>query len=455
MNTSLRLRLALVSAVSIFTALSIAGILLMYLFERHVTRRVDQELAAYTKQLAALLTFDKAGEMTLKNALADPRFDRPFSGLYWQLEEPGGGVLRSRSLWDQSLDVPGADDSAAVVRRMEIPGPDDMPLIVRAQQVFVETAQGDRAIQLVAAVAKQEVLSARSAFSRDLMMALGLLGTVLLLASWFQIVIGLRPLNEVRERLNAIRTGIASRLEGEHPGEVQGLVREMNELLEARDRSVDRARGSAADLAHGLKTPLALLQAESRTLREEKQARPADEIDAQVEQMLQQFERHLVIARLRGTGGGTGGHTVVAVALGKVVKAMSAMPRGEEIDWRVDVPDGFSVAIDQHDFLEVFGNLFDNARKWARETVMVEGSVDSDWHTITVTDDGPGVPEEKITAMMARGGRLDERKAGSGLGLGIARDVLAAYGAKLEIEGAPGRGLRVVVKVPVSGSQTR
>ncbi len=448
--STLHFRLSTAAVVSILLALTLSGFFLTLLFERHVLRRVDQELSVVIKQLVTSLETGATGAPELATPLSDPRFERPLSGLYWQVESPSGVVLRSRSLWAQSLVLPAFDTTGATPKRFQIDGPDEGVVVARSRKIFIETTTGDRVFRLTAAINKAEIDTARNAFTWDLALALGLLALALIAAAFVQIFVGLRPLKQIRERINDIRTGSTARLEGAFPGEVQSLVGEVNALLSANDKSVQRARDSAADLAHGLKTPLAVLHAESLSLVEREQPEAADEIARQVEQMRERIDRHLVTVRLRGSGGGSAGRTDVAPTLDKLVKAMQTMPLGEQIDWRRDVPEGCIVPMDSQDFMEVFGNLLDNARKWARSGVQISAVERDHAVDIVIADDGPGVPGAMLGKIMQRGGRLDEQKAGAGLGLPIAQRLLEAYDATLVIENAQGGGVRLTVHIPRS-----
>lgn len=445
--SSLRLRLSIAAALSILAALILSGIFLTLIFERHVTRRVDAELTAYIKQLTASLDIGADREPTLIAPLADPRFDRPFSGLYWQIEDDSGVVLGSRSLWIDTLPLPPFDLKTRETLRLEAQGPDEEPMIVQARTVFVETSEGDRAFRLAVAVDKSEITAARNAFRDDLVVALTLLAVALLGASILQISFGLRPLGQIRQRVNAVRTGAESKLEGNFPHEVQLLVTEVNALLSANDQAVQRARDSAADLAHGLKTPLAVLQAESRTLRNNQAAASAREIEAQVEQMHARVERHLAQVRMRGSGSGLRS-TPLRSSVEKIVRAMKTMPGEESLEWRIDIPDDLSVPVDAEDLLEVLGNIIDNARKWARHEIAIVAHVDAKDVEIVIADDGPGVPEELQAHVMQRGKRLDEFKTGAGLGLSIAERILQGYGGTLSLGSGSGGGAKVIIAIP-------
>ena len=448
--SSLYFRLSLAAALSIIAALTLSGYFLLYLFERHVTRRVDQELQVYVKQLAATLEVKEISGIYLSTPLADPRFDRPLSGLYWQIEDANGIVLRSRSLWDQTLTLPKLDVAHHSPQTYTLTGPNNEQLIAKSQVIFLDSTAGDRAFRLSAALNKKEISAAREAFTGDLLRALGLLGATLLAAAVLQIFFGLRPLGQIRQRINDVRTGSASRLEGEFPTEVQSLVGEVNALMTANDTAVARARDSAADLAHGLKTPLAVLQAESRQLADNNQAQAADEIAQQVEQMRSRVERHLAVVRMRGQTTGAIGRTSPADNIQKIVNAMRTQPRGDTLTWNVSVADHLAVAMDTQDFFEVFGNILDNARKWASTKVGIAAHEKGNTVEIDVTDDGPGVPDEKIPEILGRGGRLDEQKTGAGLGLAIATKVVEAYGGTLTLSTNTPKGLVMRVVLPLT-----
>ena len=449
-RSTLHFRLSAAAVISIVLALTLSGFFLTFLFERHVLRRVDQELSVVIKQLVSSLEIGVTGTPELATPLSDPRFERPLSGLYWQVEAPSGVVLRSRSLWAQSLKLPGFDATGATPKRLEVAAPDEGLAIARVRKVFIETSSGDRVFRLAAAINKSEIDKARNAFTWDLALAMALLALALITASFVQIIVGLRPLKQITQRINDIRTGSAARLEGAFPGEVQSLVGEVNALLSANDKSVQRARDSAADLAHGLKTPLAVLHAEGLSLAERDHTAAANEIARQVDQMRERIERHLVTVRLRGPAGASAGRTDVAPVFVKLVKAMQTMPRGEKINWKCDIPAKCTVPMDPQDFMEVFGNLLDNARKWARRDVQIGARELEQAVKIVIADDGPGVPDAKLGEIMQRGNRLDEQKTGAGLGLSIAQRLLEAYDATLVIENMPGGGVRLTVQIQKS-----
>ncbi len=255
---SLKYRLIGAALVSIVSALALYWIGLSSIFERHVVRREEDELNAHLLQLAAAIRVGSASVVELSREPADPRFARPFSGLYWQINKQNEAVLRSRSLWDQELAMPPGKLGSGEKKSYDGIPFGQTELIAVERRVRVGTGKDEQDLNLVVAIDRADVTKARDAFSADVLGMVGILGLFLALASGAQIIVGLRPFNLLRHRLNFVRSAKAARLEGKFPSEVQVLVDELNELLNARDEMIRQARARAGDLAHGLKTPLAI-----------------------------------------------------------------------------------------------------------------------------------------------------------------------------------------------------
>ena len=447
---SLRVRLLLTSAASIAVALGLAGFGMVELFERHVERRQEAELASYVGQLAGALRFADDGTPSLSVPPADPRFGQPLSGLYWQIQEDASGLrLRSRSLWDSVIPLPEDPLEPVQPHIHEVPGPGSEPLIVQERRVLYDTANGRRAFRIAAGIDHREAQRAAREFGTDLVPALLALALVLIAAAWMQVLVGLRPLEAVRIAVGRVRSRARQRLDEDFPDEIMPLVGEVNDLLAAQERAMDHARNRAADLAHGLKTPLTVLVNDARRLRARGEDEIAGEIENMVGTMRQHIDHELARARLAaGTAHGGAACDLVAVARG-VVATLQRTPHGEALAWRLALPERCAVAVDANDLAEIVGNLAENAVKWARDAVTIEAvSVDGAVR-LTVADNGPGVPDDQIDVLGARGLRLDERMPGSGMGLAIAREIAEAYGGALSLANAPRGGLVATVTLPV------
>lgn len=446
---SLRLRLLLAGAVSVLAALTLSAVGLTLLFERHVERRVAAELAVYLDQILAGLDRTPDGDLVVATPPGDPRFEQPLSGLYWQVEA-GYVVLRSRSLWDSELDLPADALPDGAIHQHRIAGPDGAELIALERSVSLPGRLGGRAARATVALEAAEVTAATRAFATDLLPYLGVLAAVLIAAAYLQVAVGLKPLATVRNRLAAIRDGSARRLGDDpsiFPSEILPLVSEVDALIDERQAQADRARARAADLAHGLKTPLQVLGGDVDRLR----GKGEDAIAAEIEQVASTMRRHVdrELARARMSGRKAEARADVAKVVERVHAVVKRTPAGEALDWRLDLPEHLVARIDPDDLAEAIGNLVENAARHARRRVSLKARRDGDHATIVVTDDGPGIPPGQLEHVLARGGRLDETGS-AGLGLAIVQDIADAWEGRFEIC-SEGSGLEAEFSVPARG----
>jgi signal transduction histidine kinase len=260
---------------------------------------------------------------------------------------------------------------------------------------------------------------------------------------------GLSPLEELRKRLVAVRTGSEARISGTYPSEVQPLVDDLNALLAHRDEAVGRAIAKAGDLAHGLKTPLAVLTQEGERARAAGQSELAASLFEQISRMRRHIDYQLAHARAAASGASPGAASNVHESVAGLVRTMKQLYAGRSLDLRVDVDPTHAVRVQREDLDEMLGNLLDNACKWARQQVRISSSLAS----ITIEDDGPGVPDDMREAVLRRGVRADEAAPGSGLGLAIVRDLAALYGGDIALETSVLGGLRAVLRLPAPTSE--
>lgn len=261
----------------------------------------------------------------------------------------------------------------------------------------------------------------------------------------------LRPFDELRSRLADVRDGRSHRVEGVYPREVQPLVDDLNALLDHRERAVRRAVAKAGDLAHGLKTPLAVLAQEAERAEAAGHREEAAILGQQVARMQRQVEYHLAHARAAASGAAPGARCVVkesAEALSRTLRRLHA-DRGIAID--VNVPADLAVRGQGEDLEEMLGNLLDNACKWARSRVEISASRDAARVLITVDDDGPGLDASLWESVLQRGVRADEAAPGSGFGLAIVRDLAELHGGTIALDRSPLGGLRAALSLPAAG----
>lgn len=259
---------------------------------------------------------------------------------------------------------------------------------------------------------------------------------------------GLTPLQDLRARLGAVHAGRQSRVDGQYPAEVQPLVDDVNALLAYREEAVQRAIAKAGDLAHGLKTPLAVLAHEAERARRAGHDDLATAIADQVDRMRRQMDYHLAHARAAAATTAVGTRTSVSESVDALVRTLTRLhaERGLTIESRV--ANGQTVAVQREDLDEMIGNLLDNACKWATSRVAISSSTGDRRVVIVIDDDGPGIPDEMTTAVLRRGVRADEAAPGTGFGLAIVRDLAELYNGAIALERAPLGGVRGRLELP-------
>ncbi len=266
---------------------------------------------------------------------------------------------------------------------------------------------------------------------------------------------GLRPLKALRAGVEAVRHGRAKTLDGAYPVEVTPLIGEVNDLLASQAREIERSRSRAADLAHGLKTPLAALAADATRLREHGEHGIAQDIEAVGEAMSRHVDRELARARVRGGYGRAHRAATSSTALMPLVRSLIATlvrtPDGARVTFDADIAPNVRVPIDRTDLAEVLGNLLENAARHAANRVRV--SAVPTWRnpSIIVEDDGPGIDPGQLPRILERGVRRDER-GGAGLGLAIVQDLLEAYGWQLTLAASKLGGLKVTIAPGEAGN---
>jgi signal transduction histidine kinase len=270
------------------------------------------------------------------------------------------------------------------------------------------------------------------------MMAAGLLGAR----------VGLTPFRRLRERLQAVRIGEDQRVEGVYPSEIQPLIDELNALLENREKAVKRAIATAGDLAHGLKTPLALLAQEAERAEAAGQTELAGSILQQVDRMSRQVNYHLARARAAASGVDGSARCPVALCADALARTLSKLYAGRSLSISASVAADLFARVQREDLDEMLGNLLDNACKWAKSRITLEAARYGAMIVVTLDDDGPGLAPDLRTVVLERGVRIDEAAPGSGLGLAIVRELAELYGGSVSLDDSPLGGLRARLALP-------
>lgn len=450
---SLRVRLIAGGLVAILIALAIAGGGFVLLFERHLARTLAADLDVHLNQLLAGIDLDRQGNLVLTQSPSDPRFANPLSGLYWQISDSRGQLLRSRSLWDTTLILPADEPAPGEVHQHEVTGPPGLRLLVAERTVSLMVADRRIPVRVVVGTDSARLSAAASAFAKDLALALGLLGCVLAIATSVQVALGLRPLDAVRRGVADIRAGRSSHLTGAVPTEVEPLAEEVNALVDLQTKEIERSRSRASDLAHGLKTPLAALTADAARLHESGEHVIAKDIEMVAEAMSRHVDRELARARARSRVlRGAQVSTELKPLVASLIAILARTSAGKRVKFEARIGESQRLPIDRTDLAEVLGNLLENATRHAAGLVRItdeHGLADS----ITIEDDGKGLSLADMPRLLERGARLDERGEGAGLGLAIIQDVLDAYEWRLDLTRSTLGGLRATIAPKVRASR--
>jgi len=271
-----------------------------------------------------------------------------------------------------------------------------------------------------------------------------------MVAGIWQLRRAVASLNRLRDKVGSVRAGNARRVDGSYPDEVQPLVNDLNGLLEHQERAVAGAQAKAADLAHGLKTPLAVLVREAERVAHSGNRDLAVSIGTQVDRMRRQVDFHLARARAAASGATPGARSPVRDSAEGLARALDRLHNDRGVTLLLNVARDHSVRTERQDLDEMLGNLLDNACKWAHSRVILESTRQNGVIVMTVDDDGPGIDGTMVTAVLQRGVRADETSSGSGIGLAIVRDLAELYGGSIALERAAAGGVRAVLQLPAA-----
>jgi len=443
--SSLRLRLLAGGAVAVAIALAIAWTAMTLIFARHIERRVQDELTAQAVTLVAGLSVATNGAPVIAEEPSDPRFTMPAGGLYWQVATTAGRI-RSRSLWDSALPAPNQVSAGDWQARIA-GGPFGQRLFLIARRVRVAPQAPAVTIQLGYDLARLE--PARAEYGREMALSLAILWLVLAIAAWVQVSLGLRPLANVEQEIGRLRRDPGARLSGAYPKELQPLTQAIDSLADAREDDVARARRRAADLAHGLKTPLAALAVQSARAREAGADDAAQGLDAAIAAVRAAVDGELARTRI-GLVQNAGRATPALPLVERLVGVLEQTEAGERIAFTIEITGTVQLPLAGDDAAELVGPLLENAARHAERQVSVTADTDACGVTLRIGDDGPGIDFARHGDAVLRGARLDSAGDGHGLGLAIARELAEATGGTLSLADAALGGLEVRIVWPAA-----
>lgn len=390
---SLRLRLFGGTTLWIALALGLTTIALDGLFKDQATRQFEQQLQSYLYQIVVAFDVDAQGNPLMQTAGADPRFNRPESGLYWQINDQSGTVLlKSRSLWDTKLNVANDALKSGEIHFHKLTGPASQALIVAEQNVLLE-GLGSKQFRVIVGSDTQALTRAIQTWQRSLWLFVGILFLSLLVAASAQVAFGLLPLRQLQRSLKALRDGDGTRIVGAFPTELKPLIEDFNAVIDANEKIIERARNQAGDLAHSIKTPISVM---SNALRLEQSRNHHDpalvaSLQEQLQQLQQQVQWRLKRARIAASAGVPHARTPVKTTVEQLTRVMKKVHAEKSIQVTVsDIPADLYFAGEVQDLQEIVGNLLDNAYKWTNKSISIDGNYSFGKLSLNIEDDGPG-----------------------------------------------------------------
>jgi signal transduction histidine kinase len=444
---SLRARLVIGAFIWITAGVSAAGIFISALFRQHATELTDSEMRGHLDELASLIDVNPQGAPELYRTLSDPRFSQMGSGYSWQVSSKGKRLIKSTSAATDDLPIPNDALVNGEMKKLDIPT-EGASLIV--YETLFSPVSGSDPLRLQVNVDSGIIDRILRTFNISLAISLGLLAIALSTAAALQVVFGLQPMTRLGRALRAIRSGKATHLPKSFPLEVQPVVDDLNSLIDVNGQMVVRARAQAGNLAHALKTPLAVLADEADRLQHRGQGEAAQIILQQCQRMQRQIDYQIARARAAASRSVPGVNAPLPPAVAAIVSAMKRLYAVKDIEFDVNIDPDCIAICDPMDLNEMLANLIDNACKWSTKRVAIGGSVDqaAKQAIVAVEDDGPGLPLEAREMVFQIGRRLDERVPGSGLGLAIVRDLAQLYGGEIRLEDSALCGLKAVLRLP-------
>lgn len=442
-------RLLIAAALWTVLVLAVGGVVLSVSFQNYVENDFNQRLTEQMDDVLGLMEVNTEDQLQFRRNLSDQRYDTPYSGHYWQINEKGGETIRSRSLWDTELQADLSHTQFTILVH-DISGPEDQMLRIAERDVTLPEAP-DRVFRVQIASHLEEVQDAVEAYDQIVIWSLILIAVAIIIAVFAQVRFALSPIRGVRRSLKDVRQGRIPRLDEELPDDIAPLAAEVNALIEHNEQIISRARTHVGNLAHALKTPLSVLGNEAESLKDE---RLKEQITKQTTTMQSHINHHLKRARI--AGGGTGRGANIRTSLESIKTAIERLFTDKNLTVSLDVSEDLTFAGEKEDLDEIIGNLMDNAAKWCEGNIAVSLTSLPDaplrpMCEITVEDDGNGVAAKDFDSLFERGKRLDEQTPGTGLGLNIVREIAELSGGAVRLNASTLGGLRVVVSLPTKG----
>jgi two-component system sensor histidine kinase PhoQ len=433
---SLTLRITLGAGFILALFIILTGIAIDRAYRSSLTESIEEKLQIQLYQLMAEAEISDQGDLLLTEDLPTPALNLPGSGLYsWVNNLSTNQSWQSKSVADLHFQ-PATTGSGFSLQQ----GPSG-DFFIMQQTVEWEAEQSVHPLRFIVAEDHRGYAQEHAEFRNTLWLWLGLMSVLLMAILMLLLIWGLNPLRRAANDIAAVESGEKDRLDSHYPRELQGLTGNINALIAHERTQIKRYRDALGDLAHSLKTPLAILHGMASERKDDELLPPLERMNEIVQYQLQRASSagrsalsppvplEPVIERLLNT-------------LGKVY-----IDKGVQL--HRSIPADLQIRGDQGDLMEMLGNVLDNAYKWTSSTIWISAHKENEKLFICIEDDGPGISNEQAQVILNRGVRLDEQTPGHGIGLAIVLDIVRAYNGQLTIEGYE-KGARVTIILPLN-----
>ena len=452
---SIARRMLVAAAIWSVVVLAVAGWSLQAFYRTETDQQLDLSNSDTLPTLANAVNSDDIGEPTFDETKLpkDEKFGMAFQGRYWAFFDIDAQsrivrVKQSGSFFEVRPELPDGVMAAAIARpgeTIQVDGVAPNDRLVRIGMQAIVLSRRDLPILLYSSIERTAADEAVGRFTLRMGIALAVLAFGIVIGVVVLIRYGLRPLHEIEDKLHDVRAGRRDNLDGEYPGELSPLVKEINTLISHNRKVVDRARTHVGNLAHALKTPLAVLKNEAKGTD-----RVSEIVRRQTEAMTSNVNHYLKRAQAAAQAEVLGARTEVKEPVEGIARMLERLHRGKGMAIDVEVDPRAVFRGERGDFDELVGNLLENAAKWCKSRVNVTVTRNDDGMEVIVDDDGPGLPTEHRAKALERGKRLDESEPGTGLGLSIVTELADIYGGRLHLEDSPMGGLRARLELPAA-----
>lgn len=450
---SLNARIILAASLVLAIFLALTAVALDQAFRDSARTARQERLLGQLYLLIGEAEVDEDGQLSLPEQLSEPRFGQPGSGLYATIVQgKGKEIWRSKSALNVAIppSPPLAVGKSSFSRQTGVDGEEFF-----VYRMGVSWSEGKRRFSFSFSVAEDlAAFDAQLARYRGSLWGwLAAMALLLVLAQAALLRWGLRPLRRVADEIRAIEGGQKERLESNYPSELRALTENLNGLLQRERAQRQRYRDALGDLAHSLKTPLAVMRGALQNPRHGVREEGAEGALARtVEEETARMQRIVDYQLQRAATAGPSTRLASPVEIGpvaqRVVASLDKVYRDRQVRAEVEVPQGLAFHGDQGDLLELLGNLLDNAYKWCGGRVRLSASGEGQNVILVVEDDGPGIPAGERDAILQRGARADQSTPGQGIGLAVVASIVQAYRGTIEVGESAQGGARITVSLP-------